>query len=50
MVELLNDIYDAVKAAQELQYDDAVIIRLMNAKSSGEIERILIDARHNSEY
>jgi len=48
MVELLDEIYAAVKAAEELQYEDAVIIKLMNAQSSGEIERILIDARHNS--
>lgn len=50
MVELLDEIYDAVKTAEELQYDDTVIIRLMNAQSCGEIERILVDARHNCSY
>ena len=36
---------DALKAAKELGYGDDVIRRLRNAKTDGEVERIMVTAR-----
>lgn len=36
---------DALTAAKELCYGDEVIRRLRNAKTEGEIERIMVTAR-----
>lgn len=36
---------DAITAAKELFYEDGVVSQLKAAKTIGEIERIMIDAR-----
>lgn len=36
---------DAINAARDLGYSQDTIIRIENAKSEAEIERVLIDAR-----
>ena len=38
---------DALKAAKELGYGDEVIRRIKNAKTDGEIERIMVTARRS---
>lgn len=38
---------DAIKAAKDFYYGDEVIKQLKAAKSETEIERIMINARHN---
>ena len=44
---LEQEIFEAIGIARDLLYPDWVIGRLSNAKSTAEIDRIMVDARHN---
>ncbi len=44
--ELISYRYHALKAAKDFWYGDAVIEQIKNAKTVGEIERIMRNARH----
>lgn len=41
---------EAIKAAEELLYEDTVIEQLNNSKSEPEIIRIMLTARHNNNW